>query len=320
MTPVICFGEALVDFISDRVNGIQLDTSAERFSKHPGGAPANVAAAIARLGGETYFIGGLSNDMFGKFLRQILCDQGIRLDFAKCFSNKKTALAFVSLDSQGERSFSFYREATADLCFSSEDFQSQAFNTPGIFHFCSNTLTNVQIRAATEAGISLAKTNGFTVSFDINLRENLWNDRTVIHSTALEFIHQAQVLKFSREEFDFFKQVQTTHDFCHQLLSKNAKLIVITDGGGPIQYFTAHGTETLPTPQVKVHDTTGAGDAFSGGLLFSLSRANIHQQNLVNFLANEDKLRAAINFAARCGAYSVTLPGAMSSLPRLENL
>jgi sugar/nucleoside kinase (ribokinase family) len=173
MKKVIAFGEALIDMLSTTVTDESNQTH-EAFIKFPGGAPANVAAAVGKLGAPSYFAGKVGQDMFGDFLIETLQACNVKTDYMLQTSEAKTALAFVSLDGEGERSFEFYRDASADLLFTAEDFQDAWFEEPGLFHFCSNTLTQSQIRDVTIAGIRKAREAGFLISFDVNLRHNLW--------------------------------------------------------------------------------------------------------------------------------------------------
>lgn len=131
---LVCFGEVLIDFLSD-------GKQPESFTKYAGGAPANVAVAATKLGLPSSFCGMLGQDMFGEFLKKELHSLGVDTQYCQFTDKAKTALAFVSLDEQGERSFSFYRPPAADLLFRVDDFQSTMFSSHSILHVCSNSLT-----------------------------------------------------------------------------------------------------------------------------------------------------------------------------------
>lgn len=207
MMKVISFGEALVDMLSDKLGaGNDVDPSVqghERFTKFPGGAPANVAAAVARLEGRSYFVGKVGADMFGDFLKRSLEQMQVHTDYLLQTKEAKTALAFVSLDNDGERSFEFYRAPSADLFFRSQEFQSSWFDEPGIFHFCSNTLIEPGILQATQAGLEKARAAGWLISFDMNLRLNLWPDGMDPFAPIWACVEQADLLKLSAEELVF---------------------------------------------------------------------------------------------------------------------
>src|SRR6187551_798775 len=138
MRPILCFGEALIDFLARPGD---TPDAPRAFLQFAGGAPANVAVAVARLGGDARFVGMLGADMFGDMLAAQLRDAGVDIRHVRRTSAAKTALAFVSLDADGERSFSFYRPPAADLLFAEDDFAPRAFDEAVVFHVCSNSLT-----------------------------------------------------------------------------------------------------------------------------------------------------------------------------------
>ena len=171
MGAIVCFGEILIDLLA------QPPASADTpraFLQYAGGAPANVAVAAARLGAKTQFVGMLGRDMFGDFLADSLVEHGVGTDYIVRTDAAKTALAFVALDANGERSFSFYRPPAADLLFRDSDFQAACLDSAQCFHVCSNSLTEPAIAEATFAGMDRARAAGAVVSLDLNLRPALW--------------------------------------------------------------------------------------------------------------------------------------------------
>ncbi|OMH25782.1 carbohydrate kinase [Motiliproteus sp. MSK22-1] len=319
MLKVISFGEALVDMLSNRISSSE-DDSLESFTKYPGGAPANVAAAIAKLGGESYMAGKIGTDMFGQFMSQSLSDAGVNTDYLLATNQANTALAFVSLDNSGERSFTFYRNPSADMLFMPDDFEEHWFEQPGLFHFCSNTLTAPSIREATIAGIQKAKAAGYLVSFDINLRTNLWPIDSDPMIPIWEGLRLADLVKLSKEEMDFLCREQTESQVIEQLLSSGVSLVLLTDGGSPLRYFSSALEGAIKPPEVIMVDSTAAGDAFIGGFLFQLAEQNCRQNDLADLAVNQDRLEKALIFASRCGAHAVSHKGAFTSLPRRQDL
>ncbi|MGO3217794.1 MAG: PfkB family carbohydrate kinase, partial [Halomonas sp.] len=172
MTPVIAFGEALVDMLSNRL-GVST-ASQETFTPYAGGAPANVAVACARLGVPSQFLGMLGDDTFGHFLVRELNSHGVDTGGVVFTKQARTALAFVSRDEAGERTFDFYRPPAADLLYRLEHLPAGVFENPAILHLCSNSLTDPDIAAVTLAIATMAKRAGCLVSVDANLRHNLW--------------------------------------------------------------------------------------------------------------------------------------------------
>ncbi|MBU2877358.1 carbohydrate kinase family protein [Aliiglaciecola lipolytica] len=316
---VICFGEALIDMLSNKVAN-SIETENETFTKFAGGAPANVSVALAKLGGNSYFCGMLGKDPFGTFLFDSLKTQHVKTDYVLFTEKAKTAIAFVSLDEQGERTFSFYRPPSADLCFACRDFDKQWFTETRIFHFCSNSLTESDILDTTKYGVSLARQHGALISFDVNLRENLWPVNADPFGVIWSMIRDIDVLKISLEELTFLCGKNQQKQTIEKLLQRRCKLIVITDGGNNLQWIsqTSHG-EIAP-PVVETIDATAAGDAFIGGLLFKLQ---YHIDNVASFedlLNNPIELNSVLRFASACGAHAASKYGAFPSLPSISTL
>ena len=308
LAKVMSFGEALIDFLAQNTGVDDVQT----FAKYPGGAPANVAVAVAKLGGNSHFVGQVGNDSFGHFLKDSLNEYGVNTNALLMTSAAKTALAFVSLDETGERSFEFYRNPSADMLFRPEDFLSEWFYTSkGVFHTCSNTLTDESISQATTVGVRLAKMAGWIVSADVNLRTNLWPESGVDIERVIDWFQMADVVKASMEELEELSTDPMA--LIHASLEKGVSLFVLTDGANAVRYFHKNGTTgEVITPKVSVQDTTAAGDAFVGGLLFCLSE--IAGETSVALMTKEE-LQKAVSFAVACGAIAVTKLGAYPSLP-----
>ncbi|AXS82803.1 carbohydrate kinase family protein [Marinobacter sp. Arc7-DN-1] len=325
MQKVIAFGEALIDMLSSNVGntpgtGTTETTGQETFTKFPGGAPANVAAAVGKLGGRSYFAGKVGADMFGDFLKASLEDNGVNTDYLLQTREAKTALAFVSLDAHGERSFEFYRNPSADTLFRSEDFQDEWFQEPGIFHFCSNTLTEPGIRETTLAGLEKARSAGFVISFDLNLRENLWPENSDPFGAVWSCIKRAHVVKLSAEELAFLCGDQDEDLVLRRLQNAGVALIVITDGGAPMRYYTGSHKGLIQPVEVTMVDSTAAGDAFVGGLLYRLAETEVSPARLTALGEHPEALKEMLQFASACGAHAVTRAGAFTSLPSQSDL
>ena len=146
----------------------------KNYRQYPGGAPANAAVAVAKLGGKALFAGQVGTDSFGDFLADALSQYNVDIQFLAQHQEAKTALAFVMLNKDGDRSFSFHRHQTADVLFSAEQVKDTWFKDQPIFHFCSNTLTESAIAQTTIVAVEKAKYHQSLISFDVNLRHNLW--------------------------------------------------------------------------------------------------------------------------------------------------
>ncbi|MGH8026029.1 MAG: PfkB family carbohydrate kinase, partial [Pseudoxanthomonas sp.] len=199
---ILCFGEALIDFLaSEPVEG-----EVRTFRQYAGGAPANAAVAVAKLGGRCEFVGMLGQDMFGDFLLRSLREAGAGVRYVRRTAAAKTALAFVSLDAYGERSFSFYRPPAADLLFRDADFDAAGLAAAGVFHVCSNSLTDPGIAATTLSGMARACATGALVSLDLNLRPSLWPDAAPALPVLWRALEAADLIKLAREELEYLKE------------------------------------------------------------------------------------------------------------------
>ena len=314
MKKIICFGEALIDFLNTGAtesDGLSLND----FRQYPGGAPANAAVACAKLGASAIFLGQVGDDLFGHFLKNCLVRYGVNVDYLQFHPSAKTALAFVVLDDSGERSFSFHRHETADLVFDANLVPDSLFSKDDVFHFCSNTLTDSNSELTTATIVDKAIEKGCLISFDVNLRHNLWAGNEVDRATVNKFVARANVLKFSKEEAEFLCS-GSFESYVEPLLDNHTHLAVVTDGGNALRYFGRGFQGELKTPKVSVVDTTAGGDAFSGGLIHALSESEDWQ----SLCRNEEQLLQAIKFAVACGAHAVSKPGAFPALPSINDV
>lgn len=322
MLKTISFGEALIDMLSSKTKQ-SATTEQETFTKYAGGAPANVAAAIGRLGGDSYFAGKIGEDMFGEFIRESFTEFNVKDDYILSTDQAKTALAFVSLDEEGERTFSFYRDPSADMLFTGAEFKDSWFNKPGYFHFCSNTLTADTIYGATLCGIGKAKNSNFCISFDVNLRKNLWPANRDALGPIWQCIEHSHIVKLCAEEMEFLCNGNSIEKTLQNIFSGSTQLVLLTDGGKPLKFFNAtdsgYSENSLTPPVIKMVDSTAAGDAFMGGFLYQLTAQDITQTDLASFCSTH-KLAKALTFASHCGAFAASHKGALSSLPKLENI
>jgi len=314
MHKLISFGEVLVDQI-EQVKG-------EPLVNFAGGAPANVAACYAKLGGHSLFIGGVGVDDNAKFLLSEFERAGVNIDFIKVFKLSRTATTVVTLDEYNDRSFEFNRENTADTLFSVRHLDERAFKQGLFFHFCSNTLTHKSLFEATQSAIELAQRNQLLVCFDVNLRLNLWSSQSKIRKNVAALIPHCQILKMSLDELDYLaNHEQTDHtDYLSSCFDSGVKLILVTNGKNTIFCHTEKQTIRFNPPLISVQDTTGAGDAFIGGFLWHLGNKIGSKNELSEFLSKEDDLNDALVFSASCGAITCQSKGVFSALPSLKDV
>lgn len=319
MRNTVCFGEALIDFLA--MPGQPADTEGLPFLRHAGGAPANVAVALAALEMPVAFAGMLGADMFGDFLQQSLARAGVDTRFVRRTDAAKTALAFVALDEDGERSFSFYRPPAADLLFGPGDFDQACFIDLGAFHACSNSLCGAPAAEATLEGMRRARAAGAIVSFDLNLRPALWPAGVDPLPLLWEALALADLVKLSAEELDYLAQAEGGAEAVRQRLWRGpAQVLIVTDGPAPCSWSTRTLQGTHTVPEVVAIDTTGAGDAFVGGLLASLIEADVRPATLAAHFHDTARRQATLRFAAACGAAAVGRHGAFAAMPARTDL
>lgn len=309
--PILCFGEALIDLHASGVDALGF---AAGFTPFAGGAPANVAVAAARLGGAARFAGMLSADPFGDFLLASLRQAGVGTADVARTDRANTALAFVNLDAHGERSFSFYREGSADLLFRTGDFHADTFADVAVFHVCSNSMTDPALAETTREGMRRAQHAGALVSFDLNLRPALWPTDVDPLPLVWPALHLADVVKLSAEEFAWLA-VDGEQAALDRLWRGRARLLVVTDGARPLRWFHPDAAGELPGYAVDVVDSTAAGDAFVGGLLCCLAELEPSPDRLDRLVGQLPRLHATLRFAAASGALTVTRRGSFAAMP-----
>jgi fructokinase len=304
---VIAFGEALIDMLAKPALSGPVN-----FVAHPGGAPANVAVGVAKLGGKACFLGQVGQDMFGDTLVQTMQQFGVDTQQFVQTPDAMTALAFVSLDDEGERSFAFYRHGSADLLYRAEQCP-EAFLHEALFHSCSNTLTETGIREEHLALMARARAGGCVVSFDVNYRHNLWAEDADARTPIWQAMLASDLVKISREELEALYGKDPS--LVAKLLDGGVALLLITDGGEPLEAHWSGGSLELMPPAARVLDSTAAGDSFVAGLLYQLSVQSVDQQAFADWVRDDVRLKAALEFASRCGALTVSRYGAFEALP-----
>lgn len=310
---VLCFGEALIDLRAEPVDGLI------RYVPQPGGAPANVAVGVARLGGRAAFVGQVGADVFGDQIRASLAGFGVDTTLLMQSQKANTALAMVALDASGERSFTFYRNATADLLYEPDRMPEVALAGRPIFHVCSNTLTEPVILETTHALVARAQAAGCLVSFDVNYRAPLWPDPTQAPGQIGALARSADLVKFSREEL-LALYGRRADGLLAELEEAGVPLVLISDGAEPLEARAGGRRHHLRPPMVRAVDTTAAGDAFVAGLLYQLAAAGVNAGSLRQWLTRPGYLDQALAFASRCGAVTATRFGAFDALPSMADL
>ncbi|KAL0541972.1 hypothetical protein IC582_022055 [Cucumis melo] len=309
---VVCFGELLIDFVPT-VGGVSL-AEAPAFKKAPGGAPANVAVGISRLGGSSAFIGKVGDDEFGHMLVDILKQNNVDCSGVRFDPNARTALAFVTLRADGEREFLFFRHPSADMLLTERELELKVIQQAKIFHYGSISLIDEPSKSAHLAALKLAKNAGCLLSYDPNLRLPLWPSPEAARDGIMSIWDQSDIVKISEDEITFLTGGDDPYDdnvVLKKLFRPNFKLLIVTEGSQGCRYYTQKFRGRVAGIKAKPIDTTGAGDAFVSGILFRVaSDPSIFQ--------DEQRLQDALRFANACGAITVMERGAIPALPTKE--
>lgn len=312
MYDVAAIGELLIDFTpAGRSEAGQV-----LFEQSPGGAPANVLAAVAKLGKKAAFLGMVGNDQFGAFLRDVLQKNNIETTGLKISSDVHTTLAFVYLDSHGDRSFSFYRNPGADLMITEMDLEYRLIQNAKTFHFGSLSLTDEPARSATLAAVKFAKEQGLLISYDPNFRPTLWKSKETARERIVSMLQYADLLKVSEEEMELITGTGDLEKGSAALYDRGINAVLVTLGPQGCYYRYRGGFGRLPACQVKAVDTTGAGDAFVGGVLYWLSGLSKREIDRLS----QEEFERILAFSNAMGALAATRKGAITAMPSLDEV
>ncbi|UKS27888.1 PfkB family carbohydrate kinase [Paenibacillus sp. HWE-109] len=309
---VVALGEYLIDFTPYG----RSKAGQPLFERNPGGAPVNVVAALAKLGKKTGFIGKVGNDPFGVYLRDALLHVGVSDKGLVATEEAHTTMAFVQLDSDGDRSFHFARNPGADQLLRADELNLSMLAETRIFHFGSISMTTEPAYTATLKAVQVAKECGALITYDPNWRPSLWRDE----EHALEVIHVglslADVVKVSEEELFFLTDEQDLEKAARHLVEQyGLTLLLVTAGGAGSFYQMKDWWGKMESFHVQTVDTTGAGDAFFGALLFEVLDLGKPLQ-----VWQEEDLQEVLRFANAAGALATTRKGAIPSLGTLEEI
>ncbi len=307
---VVAMGELLIDFTC-------VDTDRDGYptmAAHPGGAPANFLAALAKFGAQTALLGKVGDDAFGTLLMDTVKQAGIRTDGLIKANDVFTTLAFVTLDARGDRTFSFARKPGADTCISFRELDLSLIDRARVFHFGTLSLTDEPARSATYQAVAYAKKQGKLITYDPNLRKPLWRDLEEAKKQLLWGLSQADVVKISDEEVQFLFDMESQQGADHILEQYGAKLVFVTCGDRGCYFKNPVAQGMVPALQgLQVVDTTGAGDIFGGSALWMLLQTDTAPEVL-----SCEQLYRITSFACASAGLSTTKHGGLSSVPSLS--
>ncbi len=313
---IYTIGEALIDFIPKEIDCDLKDVS--QFSRVVGGAPCNVAGAIAKLNGKSALITQLGYDAFGDHIMDVCKSIGVCTEYISRTSKANTGLAFVSLKEDGSRDFSFYRNPSADLLLTVDDVSNITFNSEDYLHFCSVDLVESPMKKTHQYLIEKAQKEAVCISFDPNVRLPLWSSAQICQNTINDFIGYADILKIADDELFFITSQANEKKAIQQLFTGNVKVVIYTQGANGAKWISKNEEVEVHSLSVDAIDTTGAGDAFIGAILSQLQKRKIGRDDLLSI--HKDDIEEMLLFASKVAAFSVQRSGAIASYPSLSQL
>lgn len=309
MAQLLSMGELLIDFTPTGTT----EDGRMLFARNPGGAPANVAVQALRVGVSAGFLGRVGKDMFGDFLVGTLEDCGVETQGLTQDPDYATTLAFVQLNDQGDRDFSFYRNPGADTRLVAGEKEKALVDQCGLLCFGSLLLTAEPSRSAVEELVAYAKSKGKITAYDPNWRPPLWPSVEEGVERMRSLIGLADIMKVSDEELTLLTGEPDLEAGARQLLGQGVSIVVVTMGAKGCGVFTPGYTLRKNTYDTKVKDTTGSGDSFFGALLAQVVKSGKKPEDLT-----EGELAEFVDFANAAGATCATKMGAIPALPNTE--
>lgn len=309
---VTALGEVLIDFAP-----VNSDEEYPVMAAKPGGAPANFLSALTKYGCKTAFIGKVGNDKFGSLLTKTLEASGIDTDGVIVDDEKFTTLAFVTLDENGDREFSFARKPGADTCIAWDEVKCEIIENSRVFHFGTLSLTDEPARTALVRSVEYAKKCGCLITFDPNLRKPLWRSLESAKKAILWGLGEADVVKISDDEVEFVFGVGVSYEeAAEKLLSEfNISFAMITMGAKGAYIANKNGGVFVPTPPADTIDTTGAGDIFGGSAVSEIIRSGKDPSDIT-----KDGLYKIAVFASSAASLSTEISGGIPSIPSREKI
>jgi fructokinase len=305
---IVALGEVVADIYRDESSSaVELP-----FIARPGGAPANVAVAAARLGSEAAFIGGVGEDLFGDFILRALEAEGVDTSAVRrCEPPTRTSLAFVEITAGGERSFTFYRsDPAADELLSAENVSREVLSGASFVNFGSIPLIKDPSRSAIHQAADFAEELDMPLAFDVNFREHLWESAEDAREAVDPLLDRSRIVKLSDDEISPLLGTEDVEEASRMLLDRGAVLVLVSLGPEGAFYATREFTGDVPAFEVECVDATGAGDAFLAASLVHLSENPLE----------EESVREAVRRGTAAGAMACTGYGAMGSLPTKDEL
>ena len=316
MPKTLCIGELLIDFVSTTVDVTLAE--APEFAKAAGGATANVAVGLAKLGVESGFIGKIGAEPFGDFLRETL--EQCRVDTTNLISEagRRTTLAFVATRSDGAKDILFYRNPGADMLLTPDEIDAAYIQSADVFHYGSCSLSHQPVRDATVRAIQYAKDAGAFISYDPNLRLMMWDAPEDAKHWIWEVMPYANVVKAADEEWEFITDTPELEEGSERILETGVNLVIATLGEHGCYYNNGSHQGYVDGFKVEVVDPLGAGDGFVAAMLTQIMHASSGVQKLPDF--DNNQLQEIMRYANAAGALTTQKIGVIPALPTASEI
>lgn len=307
---IVAIGEVLIDLTQTGTDG----AGVPQYAANPGGAPANLAVAAARLGASTALISKVGQDAFGRYLRKVMEENKVDVSALTVDEEQHTTMAVVSVDENGERDFTFYRDPGADSMLLKDEIPLGLLKEARFLHFGSVSLTREPARTTTLCAVETARALGAVITYDPNYRANLWPDRDTAIRRMRKPLDMVDILKISDEELPLLADTDDLEAGTAALAEHGIRLILVTLGPNGVFYRFGGKTGTVPGVPCTVGDTNGAGDTFFGAFLSRLSRLDGPD------CLTADMLEEMLAFANMAASITTSRRGAIPAMPTLEEM
>ena len=291
---------------------------APSFLPVPGGAPANVAIGLAKLGVDSALISKIGDDPFGRLLRSVILQNRVDISQLKVDRESRTTLAFISTREDGERDFCFYRNPGADMMLSAEEISEGFIKTARVFHYGSISMISDPSYSATLKALEYAKKYGLVISYDPNVRLSLWDSENQVKQRIIEGLHNSDLVKLNNDELEFITGKSDIKQGSDILLKYGPEMVVVTQGDKGSFFNNGRTCSFIGSYKVHTIDTTGCGDSFTSAILAKFLQKI--KQGKDPFDLDCEEMEDILRFANAAGALTATKKGVIPSLPTQEDL
>jgi len=305
---IICLGELLIDMFPAEVGRGMAEVYA--FRPKPGGAPANAAVAAARLGAQSGFVGKVGEDTFGRYLEEVLRNEGVNTQGIQFDLQARTTLVFIAMPDVHTAEFVFYRNPGADMLLKPEELPVDLLRSTRCLHFGSLSLIDEPIHSAILRATELARESGALISFDVNYRPALWSSPEAAAQRVKQVLPLVDLVKVNETELELITGQADLQKGAETLLAYGPKLCVATLGAKGSFFHNGHRHDFIPGFEVETVDATGCGDAFIAGLLTQVVANEIPLQDIP-----ADQLTHTLRYANAVGALTALTQGVIPALP-----